>query len=470
MATVYNLKITDGTSTLLALTSGGVRVLRYTPLIPEAEIARGVSSEEEGAALLAAGRGNVIEPCRIAVTDNNALARTTEETLWRLFRRAEAYALRNEGVPLYWEFELVSGEGYWRSPLLRGDVRLDEDGALGWQWRGLAVALNLTIERAPWFEGPRTQVPLSNGNGTNVTSALTVYNHDDGGAGHDNYVAIGSSGVTGKLPCRAELELTSTTADARRTYDIYVGHNVWSNPASLPTVLEAENATALTAATTLTSAAYSNGSGRQYTWSTAAETLIARFDLSAALLTAAAGGQFRVFVRFTTAPLTAVVWARIKSQLFGLTDLQAEEQRLIAAGIEIQELGTLQLPPYLVGQPNIQGLSLVLTAQNYAGGANALNIDCLFLLPLNGWRHYRPRGYGMDNNVRLVETTDGVIYTDGWGSAGVTGHYTAEGEPLYLIPGVAQRLNILQVTADGTAAIDRTLAVRLWHRPRRAIL
>jgi hypothetical protein len=35
---------------------------------------------------------------------------------------------------------------------------------------------------------------------------------------------------------------------------------------------------------------------------------------------------------------------------------------------------------------------------------------------------------------------------------------------------VAQRLNILQVTADGTAAIDRTLAVRLWHRPRRAIL
>lgn len=466
---VYNLRITDGTTTLLSLSSGGVRILTYTPTPPEAEVARGPSSAEEGAALLAVGRPNIIEPCRLAVVDNNTLARTTEQALWRLFRRAEAYELRREGTPIFWEFEVSPGDGYWRSPLLRGEVRLDEGEGLGWQWRGSAIALNLTIERAPWFEGPRTQIPLSNGNGSNNTAGLTVYNHDDLGGGHDNYVAIAANGVTGTLPCRAELELTSTTADSRRTYEIFVGHNVWSNPATLSTVLEAEAATALTSVANLSGAAYSNGAARNYSWSGAQENLIARFDLSSTLLSAAAGGQFRIMVRFASAPVAHTLWLRIKSQLFGLTELQVEEQRRMTPGVELQELGTLQLPPYLVGQSNIQGLSLVLTAQNTAGGASSLAVDCLFLLPLNGWRHYRPRGYGMENGVKLVETTDGVIYTDGWGTAGLVGHYTAEGE-LYLIPGVAQRLNILQVTADGTAAIDRTMTVRLWHRPRRAIL
>ena len=457
-----SIRITDGTTTLLSLSGSNIRTLEYVPQRPEADLARAEAQGGEGADLLAEALGNVVEPARIAVLDDIPLARSVEGQLQDLFRRASYRARTGEGEQLYWEVDLTGSDGYWRSPLVRGDVELEE-GALGWQWAGKAMVLRLLAERRPYFEGARTAISLSNLHGSG-TAALTVYNHTDGG--NSSSVNIAANQVQGKLPTRAELELTSTSAGPKRAYTFHVGMQSFGDPAALTPSLEAESAAPLI--TSGTAAGGSNGSYRTFSWSGSAETSLARFTLSSSLLAACRGGTFRLFARTVGAPSTNL-WLRARVQLFDVTNLRILDQVQCSTGEgELIELGAVQLPPYLAGETSVAGLSILLSGQNYAGGANSLNLDYLYLMPLSSYRAYRPKGYGLAQNARLVDAPEG-IYTDGW-AGGRIGHYAAEGAPLMLWPGRAQRLHILQRCDDGTAGEDRTLTVRMWHRPRRVLL
>lgn len=466
---VYNLRVTDRDGVVLQSLSGsGVVALEYIPQSAEPEVERAEARREDGASVLVVNRPNVIEPARVAILDDTDLARTAENNLRTAFSRAAHHQEHPEDAagPIYWEFELEPGDGYWRSEIKAGDVALEE-GGLGWQWRGRAVALRLLIERWPFFEGPRTQIPLSNGNGTNVTSALTVYNHDDSGTGHDTHVAIGTSGVTGALPCRAEVEITNTNATAKRTYDLFVGAHSWGGVTTFAPTLEAESATALTTTSVPSNASYSNGQARTLTWNGTSETALARFALSSSLLAACRGGYYRLFARFTTFP--PAVWLRASVQLFDVTTIWEGEQKLLATNQELQELGVYQLPPYLAGESSVAGLSILLTGYIPSGASQSITLDYLYLMPVQRYRHYRPRGYGLEQNTLVRETTDGVIRSEGW-SGGSIGHYVGYGGPLVLWPGRAQRLYLLHRCDDGTAEPLRTLGVRLWHRPRRMVL
>lgn len=457
-----NIRITNGTTTLLSLVGASFRTLEYVPQRPEADATRTSPQGGEGAELLAEHFANVVEPARVAVLDDVALARSVEGQLQSLFRQASHRAITGEGEQLYWEVELAAGDGYWRSPLVRGDVEL-EAGALGWQWTGKAMVLRILVERRPYFEGARTAISLSNAHGSG-TSAITVYNHTDGG--NNSWVNIAAAQVGGKLPARAEIELTSTSAGPKRAYTILAGVQSFGDPAALTPSLEAESATPLV--TSSTAAGGSNGSYRTFSWSGAAETSLARFALSSALLAACRGGNFRLFARLQTPP-AAGLWLRARVQLFDVTNLRVLDQvEASAADGELQELGSVQLPPYLAGETSVAGLSILLSAQNYAGGANSLNVDFLYLMPLSSFRAYRPKGYGLAQNVRLVDAPEG-LYTDGW-AGGRVGHYAAEGAPLMLWPGRTQRVHILQRCDDSTADEDRTLTVRMWYRPRRVHL
>jgi|GEM_PF-2392800 len=468
---IYNLRVVDSTGAVLqSLSTSSVVPLDYIPQSSDPETEVGTARDFERTELLTVTQPNITESLRVAVLDSTTLARTVENALRAAFARAMHHQRHPEDAagPIYWEFELVAGEGYWRSEILAGSVQLDE-GALGWQWRGKAIALVIMIERWPFFEGPRTQVALTNGNGTNTTAALTIYNHDDGHTGHDSWVTVPAANVTGALPCRAEIEIANTASGfSSRAYDLYVGVQSWGDPTGFTPALEGEAATALTTSSVPNNTDWSGGSARSFTWSGTAETPLGRFALSSALLAAARGGYFRVFARFTQNP-PSDTWLRASVQLFDVTTITEGQQLLLATNQELQDLGVFQLPPYLPGETGLAGLSILLTGYSPAGSSRSVVVDYLYLLPLQRFRHFRPRGYGLDSGTLVRETVEGAIRSEGW-AGGNVGHYIGYGEPLMLWPGRTQRIHILHRAASGGAEPLRTLTVRLWHRPRRGAL
>lgn len=128
-----------------------------------------------------------------------------------------------------------------------------------------------------------------------------------------------------------------------------------------------------------------------------------------------------------TTPAYTDVWVRLRVK-FSLTTIWEGPQVLLNTVYGLQDLGVLQLPPYLVGAGDIYPLNLVLYAQRAATGTHSLSLDYVQLSPLDGWRKLSPRGYGLAYGVRLVDDgIEGQTYTDGWATAGKTGHYSGGG-------------------------------------------
>lgn len=291
---------------------------------------------------------------------------------------------------------------------------------------------------------------------------VTVYNHSD--AGHANYVEITAADVTGDLPAPVRFEITNSYNNTNRASNFFFAHNVLSDPASLTHMLEAE---AASGGTTTADATCSNGNRKSLGWTGTAETELLNWSLSTALLNACRGNYFRLLARFDSAPSYTDVWIRLRIK-FSLTTIWEGPQVLLNNAYSLQDLGVLQLPPYLVGAGDIYPLNLVLYAQRNSSGTHGLSMDFVQLSPLDGWRKLSPRGYGLAYEVRLVDDgIEGQTYTDGWGIAGKTGHYIGSGERIAVWPAALQRLYFLHDTMSGSAAIERTLSVKAFYRPRR---
>ena len=89
---------------------------------------------------------------------------------------------------LYFSVDDTDSEGM--SKILDGMVMYDSK--LDPNWRRNKARVTIVIEHQPfWDSHNEYAVPLTNGNGSRVTSGLTVLNHDDSGVGppvHDNWV------------------------------------------------------------------------------------------------------------------------------------------------------------------------------------------------------------------------------------------------------------------------------------------
>lgn len=82
----------------------------------------------------------------------------------------------------------------WRSEIIAGKLELPQAPD---QWGALKIEGVLGITRRNYWEGPRTQIALTNANGTSNTAGLTIYNHDDSDSGNDNYLQIAAASLSG---------------------------------------------------------------------------------------------------------------------------------------------------------------------------------------------------------------------------------------------------------------------------------
>jgi len=288
---------------------------------------------------------------------------------------------------------------------------------------------------------------------------------------HDNWVAVDGSTIDGVLPSPCEVRIKNRESTGR-SYRAHIGLNAFSNPATFQHVLEGEdNDYVGGSASAIADVTSSAGKYQPITIPTA-EGQVLRWDLSSAFLAACAGGFFRMIARFHSLPNDDIFIRPKVTFPAGSPDTVVAECKLVQLNATnyVQALGTMQLPPWLVGSSNLQPVSL--TFYGYADVERTLNIDCLFLLPMDGHQILQPKGYGFSEDVSLI--SNGIldeVWTEGWDVDGKAGHYVAYGPNLSVYPGRDHRFYFL--IKGGTwdvLDIARRHQIYINYRPRRLTL
>lgn len=387
-----------------------------------------------------------------------------------LLRQAEQYQEYRFGGPVYVQFQPGASGDTYRSEILSGRLELSDTALEAKEWAAKQVeAAAMWTRRYYWEDNTERQVPLSNGNGTNNTSGLTVYNHEDAHAGHDNFLIINAADVRGAIPAACRLEITNTYSDVSRPKTIYLGQKVWGNPALFAHYVDGEEGSAGSGGSFASQASVgvsSNDAYGRYTWTGDSEIQLAIWTLDSARLTYAAGTWHQLLMRL----VNTVSGVRIRWKLiFGTVTVWSGAQVTLDSNQILQETGTVQLPPNLAGWTDYQAMTLALYAQKTGGGT--LDIDYVQFFPLDSWRRFTADAYHLPLNDRLVDDgiADRLYYEDSADNSHAQFH-SARGKRLMLWPGRTQRLYLLATSSTNTAPILLTMTVKLYYRPRRLTL
>lgn len=390
-------------------------------------------------------------------------------TLNRFFRQAQERWEKPFLPKIYVEFD--NGDSvWWRSEVNEGSVMLSADSI---DKIDRSPEITIYFKRDNFWEGAEAQLPLTNGNGTNNTAGLTVYNCNDGTGSSpnvkNNYVQITGSDVAGDQLAPVRLEITNTFNNASRLFTVWLAHNAEADPANFQHLLEGEAVSY--GGVDAVNAAYSGGKARIFTWAGDNQVLIARWALDTTYLNRAGGKWFKALAVFTGTPGAGI---RLQMKITfpsgtPLTIVGSSQEVAVDYWAKLQDIATLQIPPWLVGSGDLAPVDLSLYARKTGGGT--INIDYLQITPLDSYRILQPQGYGASYTIRIVD--DGVaeqLYTDGWSPSGKTGHYVGIGSQIRLKPGKTQRIMFLQKGDTGDISTSRTLSVKAFYRPRKATI
>ncbi len=375
----------------------------------------------------------------------------TIQTIERLLARARGGA--NAGLHLM----PTAADTEWEARLLDGRVeRLGSDIS----GRG-SQALRLFLARGDCWQGSLTALPLSNPNGANIADGLALFNHCDGDALHANYAD--SNAAPGSLPSPARVELVHDLSGPEAVTDIWLGEGGAPLPQGL---LEGEAAASTLTSQVIGDSTCSGGGYRRVSWEGADELEILHWELSSSWLEQAGGRCFRPLLRFANLLTCSDLRLFVQVHTSGSVLFESPPQTL-AAGVRLQELAPVLLPPWSPAGSAPAGLTLALIGRRVAGGSSTLDLDFLGLLPLRGWRRYWSLS-GLPFGARLVDDPIEQRCVTVHPQNGELAGHIAQGPGLEVHPGQAQRFAILFATGS-PAGMDVAAQMRLkiTYRPRR---
>ncbi|HHY57696.1 MAG TPA: hypothetical protein GYA08_19905 [Chloroflexi bacterium] len=441
------LSVTDGTTTI-SLTSSGVVLTSYMPKAPDFDAATGdYKSVTES-----------IEFMIIDTTTANVQAKLA--ALDRLLQGAQR-AQAGRAARVYLHFQAGSDAAAWRSEVLDYRLELGEDAAVGLYQLRLECRL-IIVRRYYWESTTLTTLPLSNGNGSGATSGLNIYNHDDSGTGHDNWVQIASADVTGVLPAGCQIRLTNDIGATRTYSKIYLALNAFSDPGNFTHILEGESRAS--GGSIVSDAAYSNGQALSFALGSGSTPGTSTFvwTLPAATLQDAAGRLFRLLVRFAGGLGTTTAYAEVRAANGANVLWRGDNVALPDLYGGLTDFGVVPLPPG--GYSTAYGaLTLALTFTGIA----ARYLDFIQLTPMDAFvllECMAPCAHGEAVVYDSIEDRQYIL-----SGATELGYVTASGGRLLLQPGVINRLIVLQENTTGTnrGEISESFTVLLRYRPRR---
>lgn len=459
------VSLTDGTTTISLADGSACFVERYTPQAPEVEAAGRSQVEVWGAEVAPPVYQNVTESLDLFLRATTtallqALVRSIEGMLEAAHRRQRLRI----GARVFLQVQLDGEASAWRSEVLVGRLRLDEDG-LGW-WPNKAVRAQLIVQRRPWFEGAEVELALSTSSQTAATGGRAVVNHDDADTGDDNWVQIASDQVGGSLPAPVRVELTNASGASRSFSTFYLAllaDGVAGQTVTLE--MEAQNAT-VTSDSGCSGGAYA---AFAYTATEAGTVVFPRvYTVTAGLVAAMAGRYVRLLGRFVG--LSAPMWASVYLQDASNHTLWWGPEVLVqatATDLRLKDLGAIPLPPVDLGASAGAVKIVVQFRQALADDETATcNFDFMQVMPTECLRVLRAYETPVANGgvVVLDEIEDtGYFVLGGVRVAGLA----REGTRLLLKPGQTQRVAMLCDEGGNAMNIGRAFAVRMWYRPRR---
>lgn len=371
-------------------------------------------------------------------------------------------------------FEVIDAELRWPSNVMSVDGVHQKDGSgdfIIWGFSLQLVTKPFGFDTSP-ITGTMAEVSLTNGNGTDVTGGLKIYNHDDVTAGHDNWVEIEASKIAGEFPAVLQLKLMSDSGEAEKTSKIYVG--VRKGNQSFVNVLEDDDASFVIGSPTPTLDT-GDSSGDFYTsfnFSGTTEQALIRWALTSDQI-GATQGPFRIFGRCKDGSH----WDQNSNYAIAIkygTDIlwQGEWRKPIDTTTELFDFGTVFLPPWLVGtETDLAALDIEIRGQRDIAGTTTIDFDFLGLLPMDGgYRIYDFRVVGMAQNEFVVD--------DGWTDAvyHINTSSKKTGLPFALMPRIELKANTkhrLYFFMEGTsqnAQINRQLKVSVFIVPTYNVL
>ena len=464
------LRITDGTTTV-DLAGGTDNVYLQDDYVPRApsvsELEFTAEAMRDGGELIKATRRNVAETIPLAIVGALRSDITdAQHAIEVLLNQAQLHQERGVGAPVYVEYRKADAGDIYRSEILRGVLEPSERTAGEMWWAGGAAAATLGWKRRYYWEGPEVEIPLTNG-GEPATGGVTVDNTDDGS--YVNWVDIDGDDVAGVLPAPVRLELTNTYDVVHKLGHVFIGHNAFSNPATFGHILEAEDAA--TSGSVESSASASGGEYVLFQWAHDTEATVLEWSLPSELMSAAGGGHFHMIMRFWLT-LNTGIWFRLRIRSQNLPIWASQQFQVDKRyAMTVRSMGVVQLPPWLVGGHDaVDALTLQLLAQKQGGGT--LYPDFLQLTPTDSYRVLFQAAGGAGYGQRIVD--DGILnllYVDTGAGTGRRGVFVGRGTRVTLWPGRDQRLYFLTHSATfNTSEIGRTMAVRVYYRPRRLTL
>lgn len=360
-------------------------------------------------------------------------------------------------------FEMTDIDSEWRSRIYDGVMQLTDK--LDHNWRRGKLDFTLTIERQGFWEwaGEAYAVPLTNDNGTDVTTGLTIYDCNDGAGTSPTkrqlWATIDGDDVDGDLPGPAIFTIDPDQAINALIIGQYVDERALG---TYPLAhIEAESLTCAKASTQ-TNGAASNGEYAQIDLDAASIPMTGVYTLANFR-----GSYIRVFGHFFSAP-PANTWMEV---IFMSEDVVIGQTPKVKLSTDlIQTLGIVRLPNiYLTTPLTAADLQINITCPGTSGH---LDFDAMYLI-------------GVDHYTELVSSKTAIegIIMEEWGNQRLSylivergeatmkmTYFDAEsGEGIYLEPGLDQKLFFLFM-GNGDAEITWKISAKCSYRPRRLAL
>ncbi|MFZ3150253.1 MAG: hypothetical protein WA116_01060 [Anaerolineaceae bacterium] len=421
---------------------------------------------------------NVTDQFSLAVRSSNLSGKI--EAINRVLAHARLYPSGDHGVYLF--FGMTEADIAWRTRVVDGAVLLEK--SLGKLWGQNKANITVALEHLPYWEGEETAVPLTNLNGTNVTTGITVYNCNDNiGTSPNrrcNYVMVNSTYITGDLPTPPRIEFTNTDGTKIEVpTTLRIGWHVRNS--GFTWNYEAENSTYNKGTVVSTDDTYSNSAYREFTLNGDDHPRLTNlikilsFPLSSGVLAAGASQWYKVLI-YLNDPVTYNDM-RMQVSLYwpsgGDTMMLQESQAVILKpGHQIYEIGALQIPPWMIGVVDPVEIDLVISG--WVADTYTFGVDFVQLFPAAGYRTLTSIANTVFDRGLLVDDgiTDAVwvvhmpINPPGQDDQKI-GAYVGLGNRIYLHPNKLQYLYFLQELALGASYLDIVSTVSIYYRPRR---
>jgi len=441
----HTLSITDGTTTV-SLTTGLQYLSKY---IPDTS-AHGEDVRE------------VVTVGFTGATLDDAIS--TLRSINQLLEQAYRWDKYKTGAKVYVNFEPGgAGTNVFRALLRDGSINMNAR-TLKEHWGARNLELEIEWTRQGYWEGAEVTLTLSSRVETFTT--VEVGNKSDTDTG--NYVQIASTDITlGDLPSPMKLTVANeSTGAGGNIVDLYVFHNVDSGPASLVTTIEAESSSNLIPTTDTIS---SNYAYCVLTTSAAyAETLVARWPISAEQVTLAAGGRFALLTvkpfTFASTDATPGVYYRFKINSSLYSYMYSGIQTAVEAFTVVD---TVRIPQSLQGQSDIDFVYLELWM---TGGTtdNRFPLDYVGLAPISadsGWLKLSCE-IGMAVGEAFVYNEYDDFAYQLLASGKKMASLGVSGGPILLVPNKTQRLNFYAIQSGDSLRAQHKFDVSISYRPR----